>query len=190
MIPVAREPKLRHISLWIWAFSANLALQVFRGSWGDTIIFSSFSICLIFASRTKTNITWLASLRFKYFVELVLVIGVLILLTPWHSGLMAGLFIAILGLTLILIWTREHTERALRTKRMKRAELLWITWAVCLALWEFAANLFGLFTNTLDQYPTISILVDPSLDSFGGKAIFVTLWFSLGLSLMRLVRQR
>ncbi|MFM6980148.1 MAG: hypothetical protein ACKOWE_01930 [Micrococcales bacterium] len=187
---VAREPKLRHLSLWIWAFLINLGLQVFRGSVGDTVIFSIFSILLIFASRSRKNTEWLNRLRFKYVIELSLVIGALIIVTPWHTGLIAGLFIVLLLLVLVLIWTREHTERAPRDRRIKRAELLWISWAVGLALWEFAANLLGIFNDNLYEFPTISVLVDPMLDSWGGQAAFVSLWMALGIGLLRLVRQR
>lgn len=187
---VAREPRLRHVSLWIWAFLINLGLQVFRGSLGDTIIFSLFSIILISVSLTKSNTDWLSKLRFKYLVELWLVIAALVIIIPWHTGLLAGLFVVLLALCMILIWTREHTERAPRTKRMKRAELLWVIWAVGLALWEFAANLLGIFNDSLYQYPTISILVDPLLDSPGGKTTFVALWMLSGIGLLRLVRQR
>lgn len=187
---VAREPKLRHLSLWILAFLINLGLQVFRSSIGDTILFTIFSVTLIFASRTKKNLAWLSQLRFKYLLELVLVFTALILVIPWHTALMAGLFVVLLGFVVIVIFTRERTERAPRTKRMKRAELLWVLWAVGLALWEFSANLLGIFNDSLYEFPTISILVDPMLDSPGGKTAFVILWMAAGLGLLRLVRQR
>lgn len=187
---VAREPKLRHLSLWILAFLINLGLQVFRSSLGDTILFTIFSVTLIVASRTKANLVWLNRLRFKYLLELVLVFTALILVFPWHTALMAGLFAALLGFIVIVIFTRERTERSPRTKRMKRAELIWVLWAVGLALWEFGANLLGIFNDSLYEFPTISILVDPLLDAPGGKTAFVILWMVAGLALLRLVRQR
>lgn len=187
---VAREPKLRHLSLWIWAFLTNLGLQVFRGSLGDTIIFSLFCVLLIAASFTKTNLEWLSRMRFRYVIELCFVIGALLIITPWHSGLMAALFILLFLLILVLIWTREHTERAPRDSRIKRAEVLWVIWAVGLSLWEFAANLLGIFNNNLYEFPTISILVDPMLDSWGGQAAYVCIWMAAGLGLLRMVRQR
>lgn len=187
---VAREPKLRHLSLWIWAFLINLGLQVFRASLQDTVIFTIFSVSLIIVSKTKADLLWLNRLRFKYVVELVMVLTALIILIPWHSAIMAGLFAVLLAFVVILIFTRERTEKAPRTKRIKRAELLWVLWAVGIALWEFAANLLGIFNDSLYEYPTISILVDPALESIGGKAAFVVLWMAAGLGLLRLVRQR
>lgn len=186
----AREPRLRHLSLWVWAFLINLGLQVFRGSLGDTVIFSIFSVILILASITKSNLKWLQNLRFRYVSELALVIAALLLIVPWHTGVMTALFIATLLGCMVLIWSREHTERAPRTKRIKRAELLWVVWAVGLALWEFGANLLGIFNKNLYQFPTISILVVPMLDSSAGQTVFVGLWMLIGLGLLRLVRQR
>ncbi|MEO0048709.1 MAG: hypothetical protein RL556_41 [Actinomycetota bacterium] len=185
-----REPRLRHVSLWIVAFCINLGLQVFRSSWNDTAIFSMFTLVLIFASRTKSNAAILQNLKFKYVVEAALVISLLLIVLPWHNLNFGILVAAILILVISLIWSREHSERIVRDKRIRRSELLWVILAAALALWEFGANILGIQFKSLYVFPTISVLVDPMLDSQGGKAIFVCMWMAMGLGLLRLVRQR
>lgn len=186
----AREPKLHRASLWIWAFLINLALQIFRGSWSDTIIFSIFTIALIYASRTKRNVALLHEAKFPWIVESALALGFLLLVIPWHTSILIWLFAVLIIVVCVLVWSREHTERMPRTKRMKRAEFTWVVLAVLLAIWEFGANILGIQNNTLYEYPTISILVVPMLDSIFGKVTFVVLWLAMGLGLLRLVRQR
>jgi len=57
---------------------------------------------------------------------------------------------------------------------------------VGLCLWELAANVLGQLNNTLSEYPTISVLVDPVLDSTIGQAAFVLLWLLSGMGFLRL----
>jgi heme exporter protein D len=118
------------------------------------------------------------------------VISLLLIVLPWHNLNFGILVAAILILVISLIWSREHSERIVRDKRIRRSELLWVILAAALALWEFGANILGIQFKSLYVFPTISVLVDPMLDSQGGKAIFVCMWMAMGLGLLRLVRQR
>lgn len=190
MTTFAREPKLRRVSLWIVAFVINLGLQVFRASSEDTIIFAVFTLVLIFASYTKKNSAWLLKLDFPYIVESAILFAFILAISPWHSVFLGVVFVALLFVVVALIWSRTQTERMPRTKRMKRAELIWVSLAVGLALWEFGANILGIQDDSTYNYPTISVLVDPMLDSHTGKVIFAALYVALGLGLLRLVRRR
>ena len=62
---------------------------------------------------------------------------------------------------------------------------MWIIWAVCMCLWEYAANILGQFSPVKNAFPTISVLIDPLLDNPLGKAGFVAVWLAVGYSLIR-----
>jgi hypothetical protein len=67
----------------------------------------------------------------------------------------------------------------------------WIVWAalaVAIALWELTSFLQQ--PNPIDDsyaHPTISAIVEPRLDSWWGRAIFLLLWVSAGFWLLRTI---
>jgi hypothetical protein len=52
--------------------------------------------------------------------------------------------------------------------------------------WEFTANILGQFAGSLHIYPTLSVLIDPLLDTKYGQAAFVILWLALGIGFLRI----
>ena len=74
--------------------------------------------------------------------------------------------------------------------RLARARLIWAILALLLTAWEFMANILGQLVNSLHIYPTISVLIDPMLDTIYGQAAFVVLWLLIGIGLLRLWERR
>jgi hypothetical protein len=92
----------------------------------------------------------------------------------------------VLAVPILLLAWGDHTEyKAKASPRIRRARLMWIIWAVSMCLWEYAANVLGQLSDGKNQFPTISVLVDPILDGPIGKAGFALAWLAVGYGLIK-----
>ena len=178
----------RHpLSLWVATFGLTAALQIFRGSIGDTIIFVGGTLLILLSTtllrRTSFPSERLVSTKALEWAGLVLL--ACLAFTPRHSFFDLGIFVLILPLVVTLAWGKSAYPAAPPSARIRRTRNLWITWAVCLALWEFAANILGQVFKDPADFPTISVLIDPLLKHDLGQAGFVAVWLSVGYFLLK-----
>jgi hypothetical protein len=179
------------VSLWVVAFALTAGLQIFRGSVSDTIIFTLGTFLITFAGFVPKNwdlptVKQISNLQLS--IAFVLV-GMLLVLFPLHSVFTTALVIVVLPAAILLAWGTHRGPKKPASKRVKRARLLWVSWAVLTCIWEFTANILGQLHNTHTAYPTISILIVPLLDTILGQAGFVAVWVLVGLSLIRIGRK-
>jgi hypothetical protein len=173
---------------WVWFFAVTAAFQVFRGSFGDTVIFGLGGALVAVAATSALNRDFLSREQVRLTASLPVAIGLALALSllPRHTGLHAAIFIAILPLVIALVWHRDSGEKTKPNEAEKRARTLWAALCVGLCVWELGANIFGQLNNTLTEYPTLSVLIDPSLDTTLGQGLFVTLWLVAGWAFLRL----
>lgn len=105
---------------------------------------------------------------------------------PHHSMFHPVIFFVILGIVLTLVWHKDAGEKTKPTPREKRARTLWAALCVGILLWELAANVLGQIYETLYAFPTLSVLIDPALDTLWGQGVFVVLWLTAGWGFLRL----
>lgn len=177
---------------WFWLFVITASFQVFRGSLGDTIIFGLGAILIAVAASTKFNENLIDRKKVRLLVSLpaALTIATYLALLPRHSLPHRLALLAILPLALALVWHRDSGEKSKPQPSMTLARKIWAAIGVGLCLWELAANIFGQLNTTLYQFPTISVLVDPFMDSLAGQAAFVIVWVAAGFGLLRLGARR
>ena len=179
------------VSLWVVAFALTAGLQIFRGSLGDTTIFALGTALILLAGFVPTSWDFpthrLISNRTLSICFVVLGIGLTFM--PKHSVPMATVLLMVVPLVLTLAWGTHRGPKAKAPSAIKRARLIWVSWAVLTCIWEFTANILGQLHDTHTAYPTISILIVPILDSVLGQAVFVTVWIVIGLSLIRVGRR-
>jgi len=182
----------RHpISLWVAAFGLCSALQVFRGSLVDEAIFITSTILILLSTTALRTVSFPAERfnRVRYLewagVVLLLSLG----LIPRHSALSAFMLLVALVVVIPLAWGETPASTAILAKRESNARLLWSSWAVVVCLWEFAANILGQLNETHTEFPTISLLLDPVLNSVIGKAGFVVAWLMVGFGLLKAGRK-
>ncbi len=179
------------VSLWVVAFALTAGLQIFRGSLGDTVIFTLGTAIIVAAGFVPES--WdLRTTRKISNLQLSLVfvfVGILLVLFPKHSLETKVLLLLVLPAAILLAWGTHRGPKKPPTQRVKRARLLWVSWAVLTCIWEFSANILGQLHNTHTGFPTISILIVPLLDSILGQAGFVAVWVLVGLSLIRIGRR-
>ncbi len=179
------------VSLWVVAFALTAGLQIFRGSATDTIIFTLGTLVIAFSGFVPKSWDLPTVKRISNFqISVVFVlVGMLLVLFPLHSGLTTALLLVVLPAAIVLAWGTHRGPKKPANQRVKRARLLWVSWAVLTCVWEFTANILGQLHNTHTGYPTISILIVPLLDTILGQAGFVAVWVLVGLSLIRIGRK-
>ena len=181
----------RHpISLWVAAFALCSALQVFRGDVVDETIFASSTVLILLSTTLLRRFSIPAArfnrLRYLEWAGLVLLLS--LGLIPRHSQLSAFVLLAALAAVVPIAWGATALSPQKLTIRERNARLLWSSWAVVVCLWEFAANILGQLNQTHTRFPTISLLLDPVLNSVIGKAIFVMAWLMVGFGLLKASR--
>jgi hypothetical protein len=105
---------------------------------------------------------------------------------PRHTYFHGAVMIAILPVALYLVWYRDRGPKEKADPLMTKTKVVWIILCIAICIWEFAANIQGQLENNLYSHPTISILMDPFMDSLFGQTIFVTIWLLLGVGLLRI----
>lgn len=173
---------------WFWVFAITTALQVFRGSTRDTIIFSLSTVAVWvsasgllgnrFGKRIRVHRAWV----FWTVVLLTLSLSIL----DRHSYEHGFLVLATLPLVLRLAWYTDRGPKEKPDPRMARSRLLWTILCLGITFWEFMANILGQLAGSLHRYPTISVLIDPVLDTRYGQAAFVVVWLAIGVGFLRL----
>ena len=173
---------------WVWFFAVTAAFQVFRGSFGDTVIFGLGGALVAIAATSYLDRDFLSREQVRLTASVPVAVGLALALSllPRHSAIHAVIFIAILPLVISLVWHRDSGEKIKPSKVEKRARTLWAALCVGICIWELGANILGQLNNTLTEYPTLSVLIDPSLDTTLGQGVFVTLWLAAGWGFLRL----
>lgn len=185
------NPKPR-FSLWVAVFAITSALQVFRGAALDEAFFFSGTAALVAA-------TWLtkeypAGKRFekmaRFARHIALFIIVVLSVLPRHSIAMLVVLLVMLPFLLVAAWIGPYHPAKEPSKRINYTRHLWTAWAVIFCVWEFAANILGQLVGNLTSFPTISILLDPFIDTRVGKLVFVSLWVWAGYVLLFRLREK
>ncbi len=77
----------------------------------------------------------------------------------------------------LLLFRARRPVRPLPTDgRPRRAELLWAGMGAAACLWEVVALLWG----NDEQHPTLSLLLDPVLDTYPGRVLAYAAWLGAG----------
>ena len=177
---------------WVWFFFTTTFFQIFRGSLGDAIIFGLATTLIAIAATDALNVNLIDRKQVRLLVSAPMFVGLAIAMTaiPRHTGVLATIFLALLPLALTLVWHRDSGEKVKPPMDVKRARTLWAALCVGICLWELAANILGQLADSLYAFPTISVLIDPALDTVWGQGIFVSLWLLIGFGFLRLGTRR
>ena len=173
---------------WVWVFFITFALQVFRGSAIDTIIFGSCTILvwLDAAGFVKQSLRERVKVSNSTIAIVMAALGITLSFLPRHTYLHGTVMLLILPVALYLVWYKDRGPKEKADPLMARTKLVWIIVSVAICIWEFAANIMGQLENSLYSHPTISILLDPYLDIQFGQVIFVVVWLFAGLGILQI----
>lgn len=173
---------------WVWVFLVTTSLQIFRGSPIDTLIFGSCTLVvwLDAAGFFKKSLQERPKVGNASIVLVMATLGLALSFFPRHTYLQGAIMIGILPVALFLVWHRDRGPKEKPDKIMARTKMVWTILCLLVCVWEFAANIQGQMESNLYSHPTISILIDPQLDTMVGQSIFVVLWLFLGVGLLRI----
>jgi hypothetical protein len=117
-------------------------------------------------------------------------LGVVLVLAPRHSWVDLAVFVAI-GVTVLLVAWEPAPERIQRPhKAYLRSMWMWSMLAVAICLWEATAFILSVtMPGGNEDFPTISVLLDPFVENTAGRLLFVGLWLAAGYGLLRFWRR-
>ncbi len=180
-----------HTLPWVIVLFLVALFQVMRGAWIDAAIFAAaLALALVPVSgvwgrRLRTAPDWLRP-RLAVLIPLAAVLGTALFFAPRH-GLLSGLVLAIVGLTTVtLAWQRRPAASVPPRPAVAAAVKAWMAVIIVVGLWEASSYLLVRWTAVSGEaMPAISELADPLLNTAAGKGIFLLLWLSAGVALVR-----
>ena len=171
----------KRTSLWTLIFGFTFAIQVYRWSIADMLIFGSLTIILAFESSNLPKRWKFNGIEVNEFVAFLVTAaaGIFIYISERQDPELAAAFV-LLGLILLLtLWRRKSSTEKL-TKREFGHAVYWSIVAGVLGIWEFFALILSRIVHDNQAFPTISELLLPKLDSNLARLIFLIVWLGVG----------
>ena len=182
---------IRGFNPWVLVFVGMALFHLWRGSVADIVIFGTGAVLIL------TQVFGMYSLGFATqptfstpaIAITVIISAVALYLAPRHGLVNFLVLLAFVPIGYALIMYRDRANPA-PTKQDLRGRSIWAVWAFAFALIELVAYLGSKLVGDLSVYPTISVLLDPVLDTSLGRATFVVLWLMAGVYLFGVRRKR
>ena len=183
---------LAGINPWLPPMVYVALFHFMRGSYGDAIIFTIGSLLLI--ADWKKWFRWSMPERpqaGRVPVLFVIVGASSVLFFSERGGWQdVVLLLALAPIALTMVYYRDHGPKPSSTKVMNRTRWAWLTLAVFMCVSELFAYIWANAFKDDSRYPTISIIVNPVLDSPYGRGIFLAIWMLIGVGLLQLWRKK
>ena len=183
---------LSGLNPWLPVFLTTFLFHVLRGAFGDALIFGFGSAIMLL--DWKKVIPWHMPERpslNKWIVSLVLLVAAAILFFSKRGGWQdIILLLALAPIALSLTYYRDHGPKPSATKVMARTRGLWVTIAISMAVCELFAYIWANVFKDDKSFPTISVLVNPVLESPYGRSIFLVLWMLIGVGMLGIWRHK
>ena len=163
-----------------------------RESWVDAAIFTIGALLVI--ADWKKWFRWEMPERPKLSktpVLLAILLASSILFFSERGGWQdTVLLLALAPIALFMVYYRDHGPKPSSTKLMNRTRWLWLTLATILCVSELFAYIWANAFKDDESYPTISIIVNPVLESPYGRGIFLLVWMLIGVGLIQPWRKK
>lgn len=183
---------LAGLNPWLPVLLTTFLFQVMRGAYGDAIIFGLG--CAILILDWKKLIPWHMPERpklSKWGVSFGMLLAASILFFSQRGGWQdIVLLLALAPIALSLTYYRDHGPKPSATKVMARTRAMWVSLAMFMALSELFAYIWANVFKDDKNYPTVSILVNPILESPLGRSVFLVLWMLIGIGMLQIWRKK
>jgi hypothetical protein len=186
-------PGTTFVAPWTMILILAGGFQLFRAAYSDAVIFLVPATLL--AADTLGLLDFAHSISAPHPNRIVLtvaaaMVGLVLVVARRHSLVDALVLWAIAFATLPLIWTDRREEPEGDRVALRRSAILWAAVGILTCAWEVVSFVLGIPSEAAAQaHPTISILLDPVVGSLPGRMLFVLLWLSGGMALLRLWRR-
>ena len=179
--------------LWIAVLFIMASFQTWRGAYVDGILFYALVAMLVIDRITGGRIILIKKpVVAPKVVTLGItgVLGIILVLAPRHSWIDLVAFIAIGVTVLIVAWEPYEQKNQRPHLSLLRSMWFWSMAAFSLCLWEATAFILSVTVpNGIENFPTISVLLDPFVENVWGRIVFVGLWLAAGYGLLRFWRK-
>lgn len=180
--------------MWICVLGIMASFQTWRGAYVDGVLFFAITGMLIVDRLTGGRIRLINSPLDspRWVVALITgALAVVLVLAPRHGWVDLVTMVAIGVTVLVLAWAPRPKRPFRGARALRRSALMWSIWGVALCVWEATAfTLSVTVPGGNANFPTISVLLDPIVESLPGRIVFVGLWLAGGLSLIGFFRKR
>jgi hypothetical protein len=178
---------LTGINPWLPVFAFVTLFHVIRESYVDALIFAIGAVILIL--DWKRFFHWPMPSRpavKQWVVAVAIAVSSSVLFFSERGGWQDVLLLLAIGpAALFLVYYRDHGPKPSGNGTMVRTKWIWMALAIFMAVSELFAYIWAVVFRDSSTYPTISIIVNPILDSPYGRSIFLVLWMLIGLGLLR-----
>jgi hypothetical protein len=175
----------RIVRPWTLIVVATGLFQVFRGAPVDGAFFLAIAALLVADDLGIVALPALRMPRMAVLVGVGFVLGVLLVLAPRH-GIIEGVIVSGIGLSVLVYAWPDHGSGDSHGASLRRAGILWAVIAVAVCLIEVTSFLLGIPSEAAKfEHPSISLLLDPALDTIEGRIVFTALWVVVGIALLR-----
>lgn len=180
--------------LWLAALTIMASFQTWRGAYEDGIVFSVLVVLLIIdrslGERLSRNRKALQLAPWAIWLVAVL-FGIVLIFAPRHSSVVFGAMALIGVMMLVVAWPDLSATKTDSTPAIRRSAWGWAVVGISLCVWEATAFVLSVTMPGGSQaHPTISVLLDPALETVIGRTIFVGLWLLAGVGLVFIWRRK
>lgn len=163
--------------LWLAAMTIMASFQTWRGAYEDGTLFFALVVLLIVdrmsGERLGSKIRR-TQIRRSVVWGVAIVSGAVLVLAPRHEAFMFVVMTVIGVLMLVLAWAPLAAPAGELTLAIRRSGWWWTAIAVALCLWEAIAFVLSVtMPGGSDAHPTISVVLDPALETIIGRVVFV-----------------
>ncbi len=177
---------------WTIVVFAMALFHFFRGAPIDGAFFLAITLLLVADAFgwvripfPRTRIPTLATL-----LGVAVVLGTLLVLAPRH-GLVEGLIVSAIGVYVLVTAWNAGAARLESSAALRRSLLLFTAVGVIGCIIEVASYLLGLpSAEAMFTHPSVSLLLDPFVDTTVGRIAFTALWLLFGIWFLRRGAQR
>lgn len=177
---------------WVVVFVMMALFHVWRQSWQDVAIFGIAALVILTQVFGLTRIGFPAQPKLSVWTiaPIVGLSALILYLSPRHGleNFLVLMFFVVVGIPLLMY--KDAARQYPAKLPIRRSRLVWSLWALGLALNELFAYLGSKLSGSLEDFPTISVILDPVLDEPLGRAVFVALWLISGIYLFGVRRKK
>lgn len=172
---------------WTIVVVVTALFHFFRGAPVDGAFFVAIALLLVADGlgwvRLRVPVVKLPSLA--TLLGCAVVLGTLLVLAPRH-GVVEGLIVSAIGVfVLVASWEATGTPSE-HSRSLRNAIVLFTAVGVIGCLIEVSSYLLGLRSpQAMFEHPSISLLLDPFLDTLAGRIVFTALWLIAGIWFLR-----
>ena len=128
----------------------------------------------------RTRIPTLATL-----LSVATVLGTLLVLAPRH-GLVEGLIVSAIGVYVLVSAWNSGGSRQESSVALRRSLVLFTSVGIIGCLIEVGSYLLGLPSQVAKfEHPSVSLLLDPFVDTIEGRIVFTGMWLLAGIWFLR-----